>query len=407
MDENKPGPDQVTPPTVIAPQAYQPAPAPPQPAITSQSFNGAQLNSKRKWLVIGGLAVLLIAAAGIFYFLKITHKSTSLNAAASNTSSKPKVSSSTSVSSIFVYMDQANNIQGADFSFTYGGDLDPVAPTMQGKLGRDSKGSLVASVPVDSKLVNQLLVPVNQRRQQAKTADSPAVTNLTASSSYQLDMVHFMASTNLLANNLFYLYSKDEQLSAPACKTQLSALTDFTEQQLSNQKPNYQTFSSTIRLQTGEKAWTMDLYSLENAILPKIKETESACKIDLPYPETWQPQKGASLSFKSSQNNQGATFEAFSSKGQEVFKAQLANINKSKVTIVDPGPSAFVLNWNEGSLFILAADKCKALPVVGSSFTQDYVTSKSSDYTGPSLFDSSYYCTTTDAESHGYQASTL
>jgi hypothetical protein len=403
MDEIEPSPNQVIQPVVITPETNQP----PLPQVTTppQPLSNRP-GSKKKWLAVASVALLLLVALTSLYFLKIANKPASqTNNSSISGGGNSKINTSGSPSSIFAYMDQATTVQSADLTFTYGDELNPFVPALSGKVGHDSKNNLVASTPVDSKQVNQLLASVNKRRTKEGADPAKDPYNLAAKDSYGLDMLGLLNSTNSLPIDLFYLYGSDKVNSA-TCKDQLTALNDFAEQKLTRQTPNYQTSSSFLRLQPGEKAWTIDLYSLQDAILPKIKETEKICNIELPYPDAWQPKKGSHLAFKTVITPKGIAFEGYSDDGK-LFKAQLTNLNKDKTVIAEPGPSLFDANRN--NLYIAAVSACHGLPVVATDFAaaNDYLTPQSSSYDGPNIFDSGYYCTAKDAESYGYQPSTL
>ncbi len=385
-------------------------PTPPPAIISTQSSsaNWVQPNKNRGWVVFIIAAFLLLVLTSTAFLLNRKDASKVENEPAKS----PNVVTGEH-RSLFAYMDGANDIHSANFK------LDTDAPreqsalpfiTAAGKISRDKDtNELHAQLPVDRSFTEVKIVELKKiidydnREHQA---------DYTVSNSYEVDMAGLLAKLNIMPDSKYLTFDfEGDTLAKAACQESIKSYEKSVDDELNLLQPNYQPTTN-----KQETKWEIEFNSVAKRLIKPIDTVYKVCTGDEQARESEDFLNNDKLTFITTQNDSTTEFKVvledrtYSENTQEhnIMNATISNIKKSGDKInVETTPSVFSLN--NTSAFMIAINKCKDLPFIagGGLFgSYDYASPDGDYYSGPSLFDTGYYCTAKEAEIAGYESNT-
>lgn len=386
----------------------------PSLVVTPPEFNGSlepKPNKKKRLLIYGLVAVLLLVMVGVGLAL--------VNKSKENTNTSQKGNGVTGDNrSIFAYIDGANDIQGADFEINADAPKEHSALpflTAKGKIVRDSEtGELHARLPIDKDFTQ---VKIDELKKIIDYENREHQADYKISDNYEIDMAGLLSKLNIMPAskqlNFGDKVTQDFQAEAPAQKKDCQAATDTYEKLIKDElnalQPNYQMVNKQ------ETKWEIEFASVSERLVKQVDIFFEACTGDKQKREA-DYLNNDKLTFITKRNDSNIEFKVvledrtYSDNTQEyiILTATLSNI-KAKGNKVKVATSPSVFSLDNTSAYIIAINKCKNLPFIagGGLFgSYDYVSPDSTSYSGPSLFDTGYFCTAKEAKSAGYDSDT-
>lgn len=311
-----------------------------------------------------------------------------------------------SSSSIFNYIHDASKIKTARV-IVEGGSTEStqVVPSMTGTLGRDPQtNQLGMDLDLDETLVAAKIKEVEQLPGYKQTT---LRNDFSDNHNYQIDLGGLLASLGVLTrlDSDSVEFQLGEKAKAASCTSAIEAFNQKSDAQLAAIRTDYK------RQSNGEYVWTLNAPAIAMSLDAEKQAVNQGCGQIFDQNSGGDESK-LRLWLKTVSAGNATILSVHYDPGiytspieDVIFAAQLTDINKSTAAKggTFTGPTLF--QTMRTAHYVLAINRCKALPITASNFMAGYNYTLPTDesYYGPTLFDSGHYCTAQEAEAAGYR----